>query len=360
MVELKYPRRMNPFSRPFSPRQLRATVLIILYLTWQTAGCALAEEQQSTEPPWTFSIYFENDLFTGTDRNYTNGIKLALISPDLKKFADSGKLPDWSLKYVKKLPFINKPDPELTHKVEFSIGQNMYTPADISSAELIPDDRPYAGWSYFGAGFHTKSQRMMDTIELQFGMVGPDSGADETQKLVHELRRLQRPNGWEHQLKNEPGFAAIYERKWRLPAITSPDRWGFDAVAHLGCALGNVYTYANTGLEARFGYHLPDDFGVTLIRPAGNTRFSTNDQRGGYIFAAINGRAVARDIFLDGNTLADSHHVTKEPLVTDIAGGVALYFQRFKITWTQLLRTKEFKAQPDNHSFGSITFSFFF
>jgi hypothetical protein len=351
---------MNKFIQPFLWRHLCALSLASLCFLLQTTSYALADEAETNGSPWTFSLYFENDLFTGTDRNYTNGTKLSLTSPDLKKFADSGKLPIWSLKYIKKLPFINNPSPDLTHKVEFSIGQNMYTPADISSSELITDDRPYAGWTYFGAGFHTKNKRKMDTIELQFGMIGPDSFADETQKMVHELRRLQRPNGWEHQLKNEPGVAAIYERKWRLPAITTPNKCGFDAVAHMGFALGNIYTYANTGLEARLGYHLPDDFGVTLIRPAGNTSFSTKDQRGGYIFAAINGRAVARDIFLDGNTLADSHSVSKKPFVADIAGGVALYFQRFKITWTQLLRTKEFKEQPANHSFGSITFSFFF
>ena len=351
---------MDRFIQPFPGRYLCALILASLCFLLQTPPYALASAAEAKAPPWTFSFYFENDLFTGTDRNYTNGTKLSLTSPDIKKFADSGKLPDWSLKYINKLPFINQPNPDLTHKVEFSIGQNMYTPADISSADLITDDRPYAGWTYFGAGFHTKNKQQMDTIELQFGMVGPDSCADETQKMVHELRRLQRPNGWEHQLKNEPGIAAIYERKWRLPSITTPNRCGFDAVAHMGFALGNIYTYANTGLEARLGYHLPDDFGVTLIRPAGNTRFSTKDQRGGYIFAAINGRAVARDIFLDGNTLADSHSVSKKPFVADIAGGIALYFQRFKVTWTQLLRTKEFKEQPNNHSFGSITFSFFF
>lgn len=312
------------------------------------------------ESPWTVSIYFENDLFTGTDRNYTNGVKLSLISPDLKSFVESGKLPNWSLSYVNRLPFVNNPDPDLTRRLEFSLGQNMYTPADISRFDLIADDRPYAGWTYFGTAFHSKSTRMMDTIELQLGMIGPDSYAEESQKAVHDLRDLQRPNGWDHQLKNEPGLAAIYERKWRLPAIKADNHFGFDAIAHLGCALGNVYTYANTGLEARLGWNLPEDFGASLIRPAGNTRFSTKKGRGAYVFAAVNGRAVLRDIFLDGNTFADSHSVSKKPLVADLAGGVALYFKSYKLTWTQVLRTREFKEQPDNHSFGSITISFFF
>jgi len=53
-------------------------------------------------------------------------------------------------------------------------------------------------------------------MEIQLGIVGPASFAEETQSLVHELLASQRPNGWDNQLKNEPGLAIIYERKLRL------------------------------------------------------------------------------------------------------------------------------------------------
>jgi hypothetical protein len=310
--------------------------------------------------PWTVNVYFENDLFSGTDRNYTNGMKVSLISPDLVGFVDSGKLPEWSLEYIYMLPFINDPDPALKHRVEFSFGQNMYTPADISRGDLIVDDRPYAGWTYFAAAFHTKSSKQMDTIELQLGLVGPGSFAKETQDLVHDLRDLQQANGWEHQLKNEPGLTAIYERKWHLPPFFSRGNFAIDAITHLGCSLGNIATYANAGFETRLGCNLPDDFGVSLIRPAGNTGFSARQRPGGYFFVAMNSRAVLQDIFLDGNTFTRSHSISKKPLVADLAGGAALYLKQFKLTWTQVLRTKEFDGQPNNHSFGSLILSFFF
>jgi len=316
--------------------------------------------EEEVELPWTMHVYFENDLFTGTDRNYTNGVKISLISPDLVSFVKSGKLPEWSLEYIYRLPFINDPDPTLKHKVEFSIGQNMYTPADTSRSDLIDNDRPYAGWTYGAVAFHTRSSERMDTIELQLGLVGPQSYAKETQNAVHDLRDLQRANGWEHQLKNEPGLAAIYERKWQIDPFFSRGAFAMDAITHLGCSLGNVATYANTGFETRLGWNLPDDFGVSLIRPAGNTGFSAHQQPGGYLFAAVNGRAVLRDIFLDGNTFADSYSISKKPFVADLAGGAALYLKQYKLTWTQVLRTKEFDGQPDSHSFGSLIFSFFF
>lgn len=317
--------------------------------------CAVEE----TELPWAVNVYFENDLFTGTDANYTNGVKISVISPDLVSFVESGKLPAWSLPYVYSLPFINNPEPGLKRKIEFSLGQNMYTPVDISRSDLIVDDRPYAGWTYFAAAFHTRSSGWMDTIELQAGVVGPDSLAEETQKAVHSLRDLQRPNGWDHQLKDEPGLAAIYERKWRPDPFYSNGDVAFDVITHLGCSLGNVATYANTGFETRFGWNLPDDFGASLIRPAGNTSFTARQEQGGYLFVGVNGRAVARDIFLDGNTFAHSHSIDKKYFVADLAGGASLYFRQFKLTWVQVLRTKEFDDQPDNHGFGSISLSFF-
>jgi hypothetical protein len=280
---------------------------------------------EEPELPWAVNVYFENDLFTGTDANYTNGVKISVISPDLVSFVESGTLPAWSLPYVYRLPFINNPEPGLKRKIEFSFGQNMYTPADISRSDLIVDDRPYAGWTYFAAAFHTRSSGWMDTIELQAGVVGPDSLAEETQKTVHSLRDLQRPNGWDHQLENEPGLAAIYERKWRPAPFYSNGDVVFDVITHLGCSLGNVATYAKTGFETRFGWNLPDDLGISLIRPAGNTSFSVRQRQGVYLFAGVNGRAVARDIFLDGNTVLP----TAIPLTRNISWPIWPAGQRF-------------------------------
>lgn len=199
----------------FSPLALFSGLLSLFCLAAPASTLAANE----ADPPWTVNTYFENDLFNGTDSDYTNGVKITLISPDLVAFVESGKLPDWSLKYIYRLPFINDPDPALKRKVEFSLGQNMYTPSDTSRSDLIGDDRPYAGWTYFATAFHTRSSERMDTIELQLGLVGPQAYAEETQSAVHDLRNLHRAKGWDHQLKNEPGLAAIYERKWQIDPL---------------------------------------------------------------------------------------------------------------------------------------------
>jgi hypothetical protein len=240
----------------------------------------------------------------------------------------------------------------------------MFTPSDISSHDLLPDDRPYAGWTYFSTSYHRSNGvreniRFMDTVEFQLGMVGPLSFAEESQKFIHHLRDLQRPNGWNHQLGNEPGLAVAFERKWLFqPAAMEP--FSYSIITNAGGTLGNVYTYMNAGMELRVGWNIPRDFGVSLIRPAGSTRLEIGDEFMLFLFAAVNGKAVGRDIFLDGNTLAHSHSMAKEHFVADGAAGLAVNYQRIMITWTQILRTREFTKQKDNHSFGAIALSYSF
>jgi hypothetical protein len=333
-----------------------ALFLICLFLPGMASS-----SQCPSENPWLHSFYFENDLFSGTDQNYTNGVKYSLISPDLSPQASEGRLPRRLLEEVHRLPFI-KGAAEYTHKAEVSIGQNMYTPSDTLRSGLVEDDRPYAGWTYFSTSYHRKSNLpglidFMDTLEVQIGLVGPESFAEETQRFVHEQRHLPVPNGWDNQLNNEPGLVLAFERKW-LVHPTGPNAFGFNATTHLGATLGNVSIYANSGIEARLGWNLPRDFGASLIRPAGSTRLSTCFEPSIYAFAALNSRIVGRDIFLDGNTFTNSHSVTKRTFVADLAGGLTVNYRRFTVTWAQILRSEEFYSQDSSHSFGALSLSF--
>jgi len=319
---------------------------------------------EGAEKGGTFSIYFENDLFAHTDQYYTNGTKISWVSPDLTDYAKSRKLPAWALPLVYKLPFIN--DPGLQRNVVLSLGQNMYTPKDISRKDLVVGDRPYAGWTYCGVAFQSKNERRLDSMEIQLGMIGPLSFAEQTQKFVHRLRGCQLPNGWDNQIKNEPGLAVVYERKWRLLRKPLLGRFGFDTITHLGGALGNVYTYANTGMEARLGWNIPLDFGASLIRPGGDTNAPANQRDPRFthhepfclnLFACFDGRGVLRNMFLDGNTFTSSYSVDKKYFVADFVWGVSMILYGYKISLARALRTKEFKGQEDNQSFGSITLS---
>jgi len=247
-----------------------------------------------------------------------------------------------------------------------SIGQNIYTPEDIESSEVIEEDRPYAGITYLGIGFHSKSNSRMDTLEFDLGAVGPHSYAEESQEIVHDWIDSPDPKGWDNQLKDEPALGVFYERKWKLPQSGIGSGFGYDMIPHLGGGLGNVYTYAGTGAEVRFGWNLPNDFGTFPIRPCSDTsaafderdpRFFRHGRFGVHVFAAVDGRAVLRNIFLDGNTFQDSHSVDKKPFMADFMAGVGVIVGPFKGSYAYVYRTKEFETQKDQQAFGTVTLS---
>ncbi|WP_225919579.1 lipid A deacylase LpxR family protein [Actomonas aquatica] len=327
--------------------------------------------------------YIENDYFGGTDQNYTNGFKLSWLSADLSEWDRSG----WQQTFIEALPFINKAGTQKNIGVGF--GQHIYTPEDISRPNPDPLDRPYAGWAYFEFSFLAKTDRVADNITVQLGMVGPHSYADDIQTFYHELIDDELPMGWDYQIGDELGVNLAWERKWRFYArtVTAADRWGFrsnpfstkadqdrarwgfDAIPHIGAVVGNVKTYANAGLTVRAGYNLPSDFGVALMRPAGLAASPVDDLdprvRGAgwsfFAFGGVDGRAVARDIFLDGNTFKDSRSVDKKNFVADFTYGFGIVRNSFQLTFTRVVRTKEYETQVGSNSdFGSVTTSWTF
>jgi len=165
------------------------TSMIVKYIIFSTllpiAAVFGVESAEGKEKLGTFSFYFENDFFGDTDCYYTNGIKLSWGSPDLTSYAQNGILPEWALSKVHRFPFIN--DPGLQRNIGLSIGQNIHTPRDTERKDVIIDDRPYAGWTYFGIAFHSKNEHRLDPMEIQLGMVGPLSFAQQAQKFVHSL-----------------------------------------------------------------------------------------------------------------------------------------------------------------------------
>jgi hypothetical protein len=307
-----------------------------------------------------FTLYFENDYFGGQDRHYTNGVKFSWLSADLSEWGQTG----WRQSVLEALPFVNRPGAQKNFGV--ALGQNIYTPQDISRVPPDPTDRPYAGWSYLEFSFVSKTERVLDILSVQVGMVGPGSQADETQRAVHEWLNDERPLGWDYQLKNELGVNVIYERKWRLYARALSGALGADLVPHAGFSLGNVQTHANAGLTMRLGFNLPSDFGVDLIRggAAPGAPLDDDDPRVAarglpsfFVFGGVDGRAVARDIFLDGNTFRSSRSVDREPLVGDAYYGVGLALGRWQLTYTEVVRTREYVGQPGKNYFGSVTLS---
>lgn len=306
-----------------------------------------------------FMVFFENDMFADTDRYYTNAVKFTVLSRDLEEYRQyepTQKL----LNLIEKAPFVNQPG--LTRNIGFSIGQDIFTPSDIEREDLQEDERPYAGWTYLSVALHSKNSTRLDTFETSLGIVGPASFAEQAQNTVHEIKDIPTAEGWEHQLENEPGVMFTWQRSWRTHRHDGVNNWDWDAMPHFGGTIGNVMTYANFGYEIRYGYDIPDDFGTALIKPGaavgapgGKHGSSIKKIIGAHTFLGFDVRAIARNIFLDGNTFADSHSVEKNPVVFDIYSGLSVQWGSAKLTYTWVLRSWEFAEQDTPQVFGSLS-----
>ncbi|MEX0922426.1 MAG: lipid A deacylase LpxR family protein [Rhodovibrionaceae bacterium] len=307
------------------------------------------EEAEENREHGTFSLIFENDIFANTDRNYTNGIRAEWLSTPMD-------IPEWVTDAARAFPLF--PDDGI-FRASYAIGQSMYTPKDITRENPSRDDRPYAGWLYGAIGLIAENGQRLDQIELTLGIVGPASGAAQTQKAVHKIIDSPDPKGWDSQLKNEPGVILTYQRSWRGFISRTSSGYGFDLTPHAGGALGNVYTYANAGATLRLGKNLLLDYGPPRIKPSisGSGFFVPYDGTSWYFFAGVEGRAVARNIFLDGNSFRDSRSVDRNIFVGDVQFGFALTVQNVRVSYTHVFRTPEFDGQDDRDGFGALSLS---
>jgi len=341
-----------------------AIVLLAVVLTPHLSRASDYQARMSD----TFTFYMENDFFENLDRYYTHGMKLSWISRDLSNYRDLKSLPSWMHGLIEKIPLIN--EPEQQYSVSLSLGQNIYTPEDKERRKLIKDDRPYAGVTYLGVGLHSRNKKHMDTFELDVGIVGRHSYAEDIQTKIHEWMDSEIAQGWKNQIHDEPIVNLYFERKWKLLQLINSSGLGLDLIPHTGVAIGNAYTGVNAGGQVRLGWNMPNDFGTYLIRPGSDSSAPLDDtdprffaplrRFGVHAFLAVDGKAVARNILLDGNTFRDSHSVDKEPFVADLIAGVGLIIYRVKITYSYVHKTKEFKTQKDEQTFGAITASFTF
>ena len=352
----------------FSRHAIRFLLGVLLGLGPSVAG-AESSEAPCYENKFAFNILFENDLWgSGSDKHFTHGSRLSLLVAR-QRVADGKKCPKDPSRLVAAargladtlswggLNFE-------THQLSLILGQNIFTPEDISRSDLILNDRPYAGWLYLGFGLIAEREgpyKPVDTYELDLGVIGPWSQAEAVQKNWHEFIDTDDPMGWDHQLANEIGILLNLERKWKVP-LPMPGKEGLelDFLPSAGIALGNVFTYASAGGMLRLGVNLGIDYGPPRIRPGaqGSDFFNTGKIAGWYAFAGVEGRAVARNIFLDGNTFKDSHSVDKKYFVGDLHVGLVVVIGRVRLTISNVFRTAEFNGQGELDEFGSVSASF--
>src|SRR5215510_2000307 len=84
-------------------------------------------------------IRIDNDIFTGSDRDYTSGVQVGSTSATVESFDDLALAP--SIRWANdKLRWL-QPKGFDENNVTWTIGQRMYTPEDWSRSKPDPLDR---------------------------------------------------------------------------------------------------------------------------------------------------------------------------------------------------------------------------
>lgn len=351
---------------------LRAVPALVVALV------AAATPALGAEPDRVYSFYFENDVDAlsrkGDDRFYTNGVRLAVqweecYVPKLLRGGEREEGPSLRLQ----LPFTGGDGERLCVAREaadepvsgnstfrFNVGahvaQNMYTPEDILVPLPQPRDRPYGAWLYLGLTLNLMSEAQAHSLEVDLGTVGPSAQGEGVQDLIHRyVTDSAEAQGWDHQVQDEPALLLLYTGRWRLAEVHSAERKLFDLIPSWGAALGNVFTYGKVGAMARLGWNVPNDFGPPGVLPALAAPGSASPPRwDAYLFAGAEGRAVAHNVFLDGNTFRDGPSVAREDFVTDLEIGFSVRMRAYRLTYRQVRRSPEFTLQDDKQTFGAV------
>lgn len=315
-----------------------------------------------------FLFQLDNDKIADTDRHYTNGVRFSYVptDPAVELTDTTDFLIDWF-----GVGGFDNTDPS-SRRVGWAFGQEMYTPENTDSTIPDPQDRPYAGWTYLAAtvqserhdGFGGLDQ--LDMLELNVGIVGPESRAGETQNFIHRLMNVSQSYGWRYQIDTEPGLLLSRTLKLRTQPWSpwgqndDPGAAGFDLIGHTTGQLGNIKTGAAAGVTLRFGGNLSQDFGTSYgtfdppHKPTSGFMWS--------LYAGTEARAVAHDIFLDGNTFKGEPNVKRKPLVMESRAGVMIHVPKydpwgtpgFRFDLSHVQRSREFVTQDKADRYGSV------
>ena len=302
------------------------------------------------------TLISENDNYTPArqDRHYTNGL---FLSYGLAK----GQQAPW-LNWLGNLTPLA--DRIKDREYNIALGQNLYTPEAFSSPEAMPDDRPFAGWLYGELSVTTHSPGIEEHLAVNFGIAGPAAQGRATQKLLHNVTGDPEPLGWRNQLENEPALLLRYRRSWFTPLVKNQPV-NLDLVYRAGLTAGNVVTEAGIGSMLRLGSALFERDIPQRLQPglSGNgTRFDVRPGRfDWFIFAGVQGRIIAHNMFLDGNTFADSLSVDRKLLGWDTSTGISFSLGQLShpvmFSFSFIWRGKEFDGQDKLDKFASAQLS---
>lgn len=324
------------FSGPFA-------ALLLLIISAENATAQQANDKKSLR------IHWDNDYINvrgdGTDRYYTNGIRLDYFYTKKQK----ANFPSSLLLNISK---------DNNNIFGWGLAQFMFTPRNIDIADIQYNDRPYAGALY---GIHSlqstdTGKKTRVSSEIRFGVIGPLSFAKETQTWVHNAFNYTKPLGWDNQVPNDIilNYNISIEKQMLRPSKKMLLTGVIETYS------GTIYNAAGAGFMLRLGKfnNYLEGIPELLARKKNTSQV--------YVFMKPAIRIVLSNALLQGGLINQISQQKKgytlskdqiERLLPLYDAGVTFERLNFSITISQKFIGPEFKGQY-TQEFGNLTMQF--
>jgi len=307
------------------------------------------------------TVTVENDVATGSDNNYSNGIGVTWVSNAIDTYDEKSFVRRWG-EFWSFLPFVGN---EGSHTyVSWSLAQEMHTPNDIRDPNPPKDDQPYAGVLYLDSVIYARRERWAHAWQLRLGVVGPSSQAENVQRWFHQLTGSDEPMGWDTQLPNEPVINVGYTGTYLLAQgnLSRSASWRVIPVAYAG--LGNYFTGVGLGMYGEIGWNLVDAFAGTALRLGlnGASTVGVGPVQGWSVSLSggVMGYGVAYYLPLDGTFFRDSRSVGSEPFISMATLGISVRHLGFTFFFGKTYFSKTFETERLRPEFGTLSLSWYF
>ena len=299
---------------------------------------------------------WDNDLFLGSDQGYTNGGRISYLNtpsegPERESSGFAAAVRD-------RLAFLPGIDDESNqHATSFSLRQLIVTPKNISNPEPQYDDLPYAGYLSLSSSLWSWSADQITGAGLHLGVVGPESGAEATQKWVHKVTGSERPRGWEYQLGTDVvgGVQAIHGRK--LLQLGSKGEVEQQVSAIGSAMLSTFQTSVQTGLIWRIGHNLPMNFAPDYAGSSTSIALPGSFSNTESSWSVFTGAGVEYTPYSYIEEHAAPYRFDNDPIISQIGVGGTWQWNNLQAALTLRTTTGAGDQHKDNFSFGTLSLS---
>jgi hypothetical protein len=314
-------------------------------LAFVTVLCCGAQAH-AEEISWSATL--QNHVLVGTKQNgYTNGIFVSRM----RTAAPNEAGVDSTLLLEPFMNWLGAPKPTLAAA---SVSQVMISPRDLENPKPAPTDTPYGGALTYRSTNVYVHDAFADMLSLNIGLVGAGSGAEKTQRAIHNTNNATKPEGWYTQRPTRGLISIDAYRAWRSPwSLSGNSGWSGDFVALGGASLGNRESTAGGTLLVRYGTGLERSF-PTLTRITGRTGDPSIFGEGWFTFAGFSADRLLGDRWI----ASDGVNNTSEPRKSQIAPmlGIVYGWGQSSLTFSIHSSSPAVRSSNDRQSYGSLTY----